>query len=180
MSLRHGTIAPATALIVALSALAAPLAAQSDYETTRVADGVYQFRWQNHNGMFVTTPAGVVAFDPIGVDAARQFAREIQSTAPGAALVAIVYSHSDADHATAYDLCAPDLQAEFDGAEDLGAWMQDNGIVPLEWTFESENVIESMVQLLGTASFAGDIEAGFEVVVIEVDGELLVAGFHAG
>lgn len=84
----------------------------------------------------------------------------------------------DADYATAYDLCAPDLQAEFDGAEDLGAWMQDNGIVPLEWTFESENVLDAMIQLLGTVTFAGDVEAGFEVVVIEVDGELLVTGFH--
>ncbi len=86
----------------------------------------------------------------------------------------------DADYATAYDLCAPDLQAEFGGAEDLGAWMQDNGIVPLEWTFESENVVDSMIQLLGTATFAGDIEAGFVVVVIDVDGEFLVAGFHVG
>ena len=50
--------------------------------------------------MFVTTDAGVVAFDPIGVDAARQLAAEIRRTAPGSPLAAIVYSHSDADHAT--------------------------------------------------------------------------------
>ena len=91
-------------------ALAAPLAmlfvlplsarAQADFETSRVAEGVYQFRWQGHNGLFVTTPAGVVAVDPIGVEAARQFAREIKRVAPGMPLAAIVYSHSDADHAT--------------------------------------------------------------------------------
>lgn len=75
-------------------------AQQAAFQTTRIADGVYQFRWQNHNGLFVTTPAGVVAVDPIGADAARQFAREIRRVAPGQPLAAIVYTHSDADHAT--------------------------------------------------------------------------------
>ena len=75
-------------------------AAQDNYETTEIADGVYQFRWIAHNAMFVTTDDGVVVFDTIGVDAARQLAAEIQSTAPGSPLIAIVYSHSDADHAT--------------------------------------------------------------------------------
>jgi glyoxylase-like metal-dependent hydrolase (beta-lactamase superfamily II) len=74
--------------------------AQSDYETTRIAEGVYQYRWQAHNGFFVVTPEGVVAFDPISVDAATQYALEIQRVAPGVPLRAIVYSHSDADHAT--------------------------------------------------------------------------------
>lgn len=74
--------------------------AQDDYETTEIADGVYQFRWIGHNGMFVTTDAGVVAFDPIGVEAARRFASEISRIAPGSPLAGIVYSHSDADHAT--------------------------------------------------------------------------------
>jgi glyoxylase-like metal-dependent hydrolase (beta-lactamase superfamily II) len=48
----------------------------------------------------VTTPAGVVAVEPLSVDAARWLAREIQKIAPGQPLAAIVYSHSDADHAT--------------------------------------------------------------------------------
>ena len=88
-------------LAVALSlATAMGVAAQGNYETTEIADGVYQFRWIAHNAMFVTTDAGVVAFDPIEVDAARQLAAEIQRTAPGSPLAAIVYSHSDADHAT--------------------------------------------------------------------------------
>ncbi len=79
-----------------------------DYETTRVADGVYQYRWQGHNGFFIVTPAGVVAVDPISPEAATQYAREIEKVAPGAPLVAIVYSHKDADHATG----APALMGE--------------------------------------------------------------------
>ena len=89
-------------LITTVGALLAPphVAAQGNFETTQVADGVYQFRWIGHNGMFVTTPDGVVAFDPINVDAAGTFAAEIQRIAPASPLAAIVYSHSDADHAT--------------------------------------------------------------------------------
>ena len=90
-----------SALAVALSlATAMGAAAQDNYETTEIADGVYQYRWIGHNAMFVTTNDGVVVFDTIGVDAARQLAAEIQRTAPGSPLIAIVYSHSDADHAT--------------------------------------------------------------------------------
>jgi glyoxylase-like metal-dependent hydrolase (beta-lactamase superfamily II) len=75
-------------------------AQQVPFETTRVADGVYKFRWQSHNAMFVVTPSGVVAFDPISTQAAATYASEIKRVAPGTALRAIVYSHSDADHAT--------------------------------------------------------------------------------
>ena len=74
--------------------------AQGGYETTRIAEGVYQFRWQAHNGFFVVTPAGVLAVDPISVEAAAQYAEEIKKVAPNAPLRAIVYSHEDADHAT--------------------------------------------------------------------------------
>ena len=95
------SFATRSVLAVALSlATAVGVAAQDNYETTEIADGVYQFRWIAHNAMIVTTDDGVVVFDTIGVDAARQLAAEIQRIAPGSPLAAIVYSHSDADHAT--------------------------------------------------------------------------------
>jgi cyclase len=91
--------------IAALSLLSLPLAAQQpDVETTRVADGVYRFRYQAHNTMFVTTPDGVVAFDPINADAAAQYAAAIRQAAPAARLRAIVYSHDHADHASGADI----------------------------------------------------------------------------
>lgn len=87
--------------IAALSLLPLPLAAQQpDVETTRVADGVYRFRHQGHNTLFVVTPGGVVAFDPINTDAAAHYAEAIRRMAPGAPLRAIVYSHHHADHAS--------------------------------------------------------------------------------
>ena len=121
---------PVLAALIAFSApaLLAPVAlqAQADFETTEVARGVYQFRWQAHNGLFVSTPAGVVAFDPIGVEAAGQFAREIQRTLPGAQLTAVVYSHSDADHATG----AAALIAGM-GQEDVPIIAHENAVAPI-------------------------------------------------
>ncbi len=76
------------------------LDAQAGYETTRIAEGVYQFRWQAHNAFFVVTPTGVLAVDPISMEAAAQYAEEIKKVAPSAPLRVIVYSHEDADHAT--------------------------------------------------------------------------------
>lgn len=70
------------------------------FETTEVADGVYQFRWIGHNALFVVTSEGVYAFDPISVEAAVTYAGEIRRVAPEAELAAIVYSHNHADHAT--------------------------------------------------------------------------------
>lgn len=74
--------------------------APPQFETTEVAEGVYQFRWIGHNALFAVTSEGVFAFDPISVEAAATYAEEIRRVAPGAELAAIVYSHNHADHAT--------------------------------------------------------------------------------
>ncbi|MCZ6856887.1 MAG: MBL fold metallo-hydrolase [Gemmatimonadetes bacterium] len=88
-------------VIVALVALTATTSAQSQqFETTQIADGVYQFRWQAHNSLFVVHAGQVVVIDPISSDAARQLASEIRRVAPSVNLRAIVYSHDHADHAT--------------------------------------------------------------------------------
>ncbi len=88
-------------VIVALVALTATASAQSQqFETTQIADGVYQFRWQAHNSLFVVHAGQVVVIDPISADAARQLASEIRRVAPSVNLRAIVYSHDHADHAT--------------------------------------------------------------------------------
>ena len=64
---------PATALLAAIVAAATlPAFAQAPtpplFSTTKVegTDGVYIFRYQGHQAMFVVTPDGVIATDPIG------------------------------------------------------------------------------------------------------------------
>jgi len=76
-----------------------------------VAEGVYQLNAGSHNAFFVDTDGGVVAFDPISIEAAVGLAVAIRSAAPDKPLAAIVYSHSDADHATG----APVLRQAFGG-----------------------------------------------------------------
>lgn len=73
------------------------LAQQPSYETTEITDGVYMFRYQAHNAMFVATGDGVIAFDPISPEAARIYREEI-ARVTSEPVIAIVYSHQDADH----------------------------------------------------------------------------------
>ena len=94
-------------------------AQQPQFETTEISAGVYQFRFQSHNGFFVVSDGGVVAFDPISTAAAERYAAEIQRVAPEKPLLAIVYSHHHADHATggnvlaaAFDTDAPIIAHE--------------------------------------------------------------------
>lgn len=112
---RTGPMFPAAALALALSLACAPPADEpnpgGEVSHNEVADGVYQFNAGSHNAFFVDTDGGVVAFDPISIEAAAGLATAIRSAAPGKPLSAIVYSHSDADHATG----APVLQQAFDG-----------------------------------------------------------------
>lgn len=75
------------------------LGQQPDYETTRIADGIYMFRYQSHNAIFVVTEAGVLAFDPISTEAARIYREEIRKVTDQP-VHAIVYSHHHADHIT--------------------------------------------------------------------------------
>jgi len=55
-------------LFLAFAVLAAPVAAQQPplFATTKITDNVYQFRYGGHQAMFVVTPEGVIATDPIG------------------------------------------------------------------------------------------------------------------
>ena len=60
----------ACGLLMAAAAVTGPAAAQEQrppYETRKVegTDNVYIFRHGNHQAMFVVTPEGVIATDPI-------------------------------------------------------------------------------------------------------------------
>jgi glyoxylase-like metal-dependent hydrolase (beta-lactamase superfamily II) len=81
---------------------AAPAApAQPPYATTKVegTDNVYIFRYGGHQSMFVVTPAGVIATDPIGErrPAAKAYIEEIQKITK-APIKYVIYSHSHFDH----------------------------------------------------------------------------------
>jgi glyoxylase-like metal-dependent hydrolase (beta-lactamase superfamily II) len=94
----------ATGLSVPLATLRSPLAqaqapapAAPIREITPIAGNVHRFRNNNHYSIFVVTPAGVVATDPINADAARWLRAEIERRF-GQPIRYVIYSHDHADH----------------------------------------------------------------------------------
>ncbi len=93
------------ALLAALAfaapaALAQPAAAPPRFATTKVADNVYVFRMLGHQAMFVVTPDGVIATDPLGfVDkkGGETYLAEIRRIT-SAPVKYVVYSHHHYDH----------------------------------------------------------------------------------
>src|SRR5262245_59815377 len=76
---------------------AAPTFATTQVEGTK---NVYVFRYQNHQAMFVVTPAGVIATDPISYgrpQAAKAYLEEIRKISK-APIKYLVYSHHHYDH----------------------------------------------------------------------------------
>jgi glyoxylase-like metal-dependent hydrolase (beta-lactamase superfamily II) len=71
------------------------------YGTTKVdgTDNVYIFRYVRHQSMFIVTPDGVIATDPIGLrrPAAQAYIEEIRKITP-APIKYVVYSHPHFDH----------------------------------------------------------------------------------
>ena len=72
----------------------------ADYEWFKVAENIYQFRYQHHYTLFVTTSKGIIAFDPLSNEAAEHYASAIREVAPGKPLLAIIYTHWHVDHSS--------------------------------------------------------------------------------
>lgn len=69
-------------------------------DVTKLADNVYSFRWLSYRTAFVTTPEGVIVFDPLNDDAAHGIADAIRRVAPNPEIKYVVYSHFHRDHAS--------------------------------------------------------------------------------
>jgi glyoxylase-like metal-dependent hydrolase (beta-lactamase superfamily II) len=72
------------------------------FSTTKIdgTDNVYIFRYQGHQSMFVVTPQGVIATDPIGLfrpQAVKTYIDEIQKITK-APIKYVIYSHHHYDH----------------------------------------------------------------------------------
>jgi glyoxylase-like metal-dependent hydrolase (beta-lactamase superfamily II) len=82
-------------------ALSIPAFAQAPpFETRKITDTVYIFRYGGHQAMFVVTPDGVIATDPIGYlrpPAVQAYIAEIRKISQ-APIKYVVYSHHHYDH----------------------------------------------------------------------------------
>jgi len=78
--------------IFASSALAQP-----QREITRISSDLYRFRNAGHFSVFLVTPAGIIATDPIDADAARWLKAELAKRF-AKPVKYLIYSHDHADH----------------------------------------------------------------------------------
>jgi glyoxylase-like metal-dependent hydrolase (beta-lactamase superfamily II) len=101
MSRLHSTGIAALAFAALTASAQAQAPAQPPFATTKVdgTENVYIFRYGGHQSMFVVTPAGVIATDPIGLrrPAAQAYIEEIQKVTK-APIKYVIYSHSHFDH----------------------------------------------------------------------------------
>src|SRR4051812_48600881 len=101
MSRLHSTGIAALAFAALTASAQAQAPAQPPFATTKVegTENVYIFRYGGHQSMFVVTPAGVIATDPIGLrrPAAKAYIEEIQKVTK-APIKYVIYSHSHFDH----------------------------------------------------------------------------------
>ena len=67
------------------------------FETTKVADGVYTFRFFFHRNMFIVTDEGVIVTDPLNPRAAKTMRAEIAKITDQP-VEYVVYSHEHWDH----------------------------------------------------------------------------------
>ncbi len=83
-----------------LAVVGQSLAQAPAFETRKITDNVYIFRYVGHQSMFVVTPDGVIATDPIGYlrpQAVTTYIAEIRKVTP-APIKYVVYSHHHYDH----------------------------------------------------------------------------------
>ena len=74
-------------------------------EIAKLADGVYFFRHQFHQAVFITTTEGVIITDPISAEAAAWLKAEIRKLTDQPVRY-VVYSHHHSDHITGGSLFA--------------------------------------------------------------------------
>jgi len=89
------------ALVLAALTAAAHAQEPPQFATTKVegTENVYIFRYVRHQSMFIVTPQGVIATDPIGLrrPAAKAYIEEIRKITK-APIKYVIYSHSHFDH----------------------------------------------------------------------------------
>jgi glyoxylase-like metal-dependent hydrolase (beta-lactamase superfamily II) len=76
-------------------------------EIVQISGDLYRFKNNFHYSVFLVTPEGVIATDPINADAAKWLKAEI-ATRFGKKIRYVIYSHDHADHSSGGEVFAAD------------------------------------------------------------------------
>ena len=95
--MHHLFLSIAAAVAFTTSAVAQLPPGMKPFETTKVADGVYTFRYFFHRNMFIVTDEGVIVTDPLSPIAAKTMRAEIAKVTDQP-VEFVVYSHEHWDH----------------------------------------------------------------------------------
>jgi len=93
----HYRTVTASILIAACLAAANALAESPKRSISNIAGDLYRFQNNFHYSVFLVTPEGVIATDPINADAAKWLENEIRQRF-GQEIKYLVYSHDHVDH----------------------------------------------------------------------------------
>ena len=89
-------------------AAATPLVAQdARREITKIAGDLYRFQNNFHYSVFLVTPEGIIATDPINPDAAKWLKDELKSRF-GVPVKYLIYSHDHRDHIAGGEVFKPE------------------------------------------------------------------------
>lgn len=94
-------------MLVGLLAIAGPATPQEDAKRsiTQISGDLYRFQNNFHYSVFLVTPEGIIATDPINADAARWLKAELQKQF-GQSVKYLVYSHDHVDHVSGGEVFA--------------------------------------------------------------------------
>ncbi len=101
----EGRVRPFLAAFVLLLITYAPVLAQPHREITRIAGDLYRFRNGGHSSVFLVTPSGIIATDPINAEAAGWLKAEIAKRF-AKTVKYLIYSHDHSDHSSGGEVFA--------------------------------------------------------------------------
>ena len=143
-----------------------PFLKMAPYETERLGEGLYSFRWGAYRNIFLVTNQGVIATDPMGVESAAVFRKEI-ARITDQPVKYVVYSQSHWDHVTGAGLFK-DEGALIVGHENAAANIRERpnpGLLEPDITFSDTYSIELGGRRLDLYYFGpADDDAGIVMV----------------
>jgi glyoxylase-like metal-dependent hydrolase (beta-lactamase superfamily II) len=138
------------------------------WETQKLADGVYAFRYTFYRNIFIVTDRGVIVTDPLSIEAARILRGEIYKVTSKPILF-VAYTHSHWDHSSGGEIFK-DEGARFVAQERCAQHFVDNpnpDVMPADITYKDEYKIDLGEKSLELFYFGPSHDSCLAVMLIQ-------------